>query len=126
MQKAVRDALVAFMAATAEARAEATKEAQRAGIAHAKATEPHRYRGRKPTFDRAQLELIRTCSRRTPARPPSRRWRGCRDRWSTGSRTIRRKRRRCWRTGGCGKWSCWYDVWEIVVPLVLGDGRLQP
>ena len=37
MQKAVRDALIAFMAATAQAQAEATKEAQMAGIAHAKA-----------------------------------------------------------------------------------------
>jgi DNA invertase Pin-like site-specific DNA recombinase len=37
MQCAVRDALIAFMAATAQAQAEATKEAQRAGIAHAKA-----------------------------------------------------------------------------------------
>jgi DNA invertase Pin-like site-specific DNA recombinase len=44
MQKAVRDALVSFMAATAEAQAEATREAQKAGIAHAKATEPHGYR----------------------------------------------------------------------------------
>src|ERR1700758_104139 len=35
MQKAVRDALIAFMAATAEAQAEATREAQKAGIAHA-------------------------------------------------------------------------------------------
>src|SRR6201990_788111 len=37
MQCAIRDALIAFMAATAQAQAEATKEAQRAGIAHAKA-----------------------------------------------------------------------------------------
>ncbi len=59
MQKAVRDALIAFMAATAEAQAEATREAQKAGIAHAKATEPHSYRGRKPSFDRAQLDIIR-------------------------------------------------------------------
>ena len=36
MQQAVRDALIAFMAATAQAQAEATKEAQRAGIEHAK------------------------------------------------------------------------------------------
>jgi putative DNA-invertase from lambdoid prophage Rac len=36
MQKAVRDALIAFMAAMSEAQAEATKEAQRAGIAHAR------------------------------------------------------------------------------------------
>ena len=59
MQKAVRDALIAFMAATAEAQAEATKEAQRAGIAHAMANEPQSYRGRKPSFDRAQLDIIR-------------------------------------------------------------------
>lgn len=59
MQKAVRDALIAFMAATAEAQAEATREAQKAGIAHARATEAHRYRGRKPSFDRAQLDVIR-------------------------------------------------------------------
>src|ERR1700722_8921858 len=37
MQQAVRDALVGFMAALAQAQAEATKEAQRAGIAYAKA-----------------------------------------------------------------------------------------
>ena len=36
MRQAVRDALIAFMAATAQAQAEATKEAQRAGIDHAK------------------------------------------------------------------------------------------
>ncbi len=59
MQKAVRDALIAFMAATAEAQAEATKEAQKAGIAYAKAIEPRSYRGRKPSFDREQLGLIR-------------------------------------------------------------------
>src|SRR6516162_6331937 len=35
MQQAVRDALIAFMAATAQAQAEATKEAQRAGIEYA-------------------------------------------------------------------------------------------
>jgi putative DNA-invertase from lambdoid prophage Rac len=32
IQKAVRDALIAFMAATAQAQAETTKEAQKAGI----------------------------------------------------------------------------------------------
>jgi putative DNA-invertase from lambdoid prophage Rac len=36
MQKAVRDALIAFMAATAQAQAEATRAAQRVGIEHAK------------------------------------------------------------------------------------------
>jgi putative DNA-invertase from lambdoid prophage Rac len=39
--------MVAFMATTAEAQAEATSEAQRAGIVHAKAAETHDYRGRK-------------------------------------------------------------------------------
>ncbi len=36
MQQAVRDALIGFMAALSQAQAEATKEAQRAGIEHAK------------------------------------------------------------------------------------------
>ena len=58
IQQAVRDSLIAFMAATAQAQAEATKEAQRAGIAHAKAAEDGRYKGRKPTFDRKQYELV--------------------------------------------------------------------
>lgn len=59
MQQAVRDALIAFMAATAQAQAEATKEAQRAGIAHHRAADPNKYRGRKPSFDRAQLDMMR-------------------------------------------------------------------
>src|SRR4051795_10516861 len=50
MQMAVRDALIAFMAATAQAQAEATKDAQKAGIAHAKNAAPTAYRGRKPSF----------------------------------------------------------------------------
>jgi DNA invertase Pin-like site-specific DNA recombinase len=40
----------------AEAQAEATKEAQRAGIEHHKATSPEKFKGRKPTFDRAQFD----------------------------------------------------------------------
>jgi putative DNA-invertase from lambdoid prophage Rac len=57
MQRAVRDALIAFMAATAQAQAEATKEAQRAGIAQAKANgEAHTYKGRKPSYSRKQFE----------------------------------------------------------------------
>ena len=52
IQQAVRDALIGFMAATAQAQAEATKEAQKAGIQHAKAS-PRKYRGRKPTYDRS-------------------------------------------------------------------------
>ena len=58
MQQAVRDALIAFMSATAQAQAEATKEAQRAGIAYAKAREDA-YRGRKPSYNRAQLDAVR-------------------------------------------------------------------
>lgn len=60
VQMAVRDALIGFMAATAQAQAEATKEAQRAGIAHAKAQDGDSYRGRKPSFARAQLEAVRS------------------------------------------------------------------
>lgn len=57
MQAAVRDALIAFMAATAQAQAEATKEAQKAGIAAAK-DDDAKYRGRKPSFTRAQLTTV--------------------------------------------------------------------
>lgn len=62
VQKAVRDALIAFMAATAQAQAEATKEAQKAGIKAAREADQRRqdgatkYRGRKPTFDAEQLQ----------------------------------------------------------------------
>lgn len=59
MQQAVRDALIGFMAASAQAQAEATKAAQAAGIEHAKATEGNAYRGRKPSFTRAQMEAVR-------------------------------------------------------------------
>lgn len=55
MSEAVRDALIGFMAAMAQAQAEATREAQRAGIEHAKADQA-KYRGRKPSFTRDQLE----------------------------------------------------------------------
>jgi DNA invertase Pin-like site-specific DNA recombinase len=46
---AVRDALIGFMAAMAQAQAEATKAAQRAGIDHARAA-ADRHRGRKPSY----------------------------------------------------------------------------
>lgn len=60
VQMAVRDALIAFMAATAQAQAEATREAQKAGIAHARATEgATKYRGRKPGFVREQFDRVR-------------------------------------------------------------------
>jgi putative DNA-invertase from lambdoid prophage Rac len=57
MQKAVRDALIAFMAASAEAQAEATKQAQRAGIDHARANGDG-YLGRKPSYTREQLRAV--------------------------------------------------------------------
>lgn len=59
MQQAVRDALIGFMAATAQAQAEATKEAQKAGIAHSKALDPSKYRGRKPSYTQEQLATLR-------------------------------------------------------------------
>jgi putative DNA-invertase from lambdoid prophage Rac len=58
MQQAVRDALIAFMAATAQAQAEATKSAQRAGINHKRRVQPNGYLGRKPSYDRATFERI--------------------------------------------------------------------
>jgi DNA invertase Pin-like site-specific DNA recombinase len=58
MEKAVRDALVAFMAASAQAEAEATKLAQRAGIAYAQANGNRIYLGRKPSYSREQLGRI--------------------------------------------------------------------
>jgi len=57
MQQAVRDALIAFMAATAQAQAEATKEAQRAGIALAR-EKGYGYKGRKPSYTREQVEAV--------------------------------------------------------------------
>lgn len=59
MQQAVRDAMIAFMAASAQAQAEATKEAQRAGIASALTREPEKYLGKKPSFDRKKLAVVR-------------------------------------------------------------------
>ena len=59
MQQAVRDALIAFMAATAQANAEAIKEAQRSGIALAKAKASEiKYRGRKPSYTRDQFSAV--------------------------------------------------------------------
>lgn len=58
IQKAIRDALIAFLAASAQSQAEATKVAQRAGIDAAK-ERAHAYRGRKPSFDRQQLMTVK-------------------------------------------------------------------
>ncbi len=60
MKQAIRDSLIAFMAATAQAQAEVTKEAQKAGIAHAQANDDGtKYRGRKPTFTCDQFASAR-------------------------------------------------------------------
>ena len=61
MAQAVRDSLIAFMAAMAQAQAEVTKEAQRAGIAYARSRDDcgRKYRGRKPTFTWHQFALVR-------------------------------------------------------------------
>jgi len=69
MQQAVRDALIAFMAATAQAQAEATKSAQRAGIDHSRMVKPTAYLGRKPSYDRATFDRIRLAF--DGASPPS-------------------------------------------------------
>lgn len=57
VQQAVRDALIGFLAATAEAQAEAQKVAQKAGIKAAK-NDPRKYPGRKPTFDRQSVRTV--------------------------------------------------------------------
>jgi putative DNA-invertase from lambdoid prophage Rac len=57
IQQAVRDALIAFMAATAQAQAEATKEAQKMGIAAAK-ERPAKYLGRKPSYSREAYAVV--------------------------------------------------------------------
>ncbi|MBI1493175.1 recombinase family protein [Halocynthiibacter styelae] len=56
VQQAVRDALIAFLAATAQAQAEATKVAQQAGIELAK-EKGDRFRGRKPSYDRQTFDM---------------------------------------------------------------------
>ena len=58
VQRAVRDALIAFMAATAEAQAEATREAQKAGIQAARSN-PKKYRGRQPSYSRRQFNSVK-------------------------------------------------------------------
>ena len=62
MAKAVRDAQIAFLAALAQADAEAKAEARQAGITHAKARVDagEKYRGRKPAFDRNAFEQVQT------------------------------------------------------------------
>jgi DNA invertase Pin-like site-specific DNA recombinase len=58
MLQAVRDALLRFMAALSQAQAEATKDAQRAGIEHAKKGDGRKYRGRKPSYSRGDFNRV--------------------------------------------------------------------
>jgi putative DNA-invertase from lambdoid prophage Rac len=90
MQRAVRDALIAFMAATAQAQAEATKEAQRAGIAHARANGDLRaYKGRKPSFSRKQYESAQALLEKSASVGEALGSLGSLGRRSRGSRVIR-------------------------------------
>ena len=57
MTVAVRDALIGFMAAMAQAETETRKAAQRAGIEAAKQKDD-KYRGRKPTYSRKQFKQV--------------------------------------------------------------------
>jgi DNA invertase Pin-like site-specific DNA recombinase len=60
MKCAIRDSLLAFMAAMAQSQAEVTKQAQKAGIAHAREHDDgSKYRGRKPTFTSHQFAVAR-------------------------------------------------------------------
>ena len=58
MAKAVREAMLSFMSAMAEANAVAMKEAQAAGIAHAKEKNPNTFKGRKPTFTYGDVKNV--------------------------------------------------------------------
>lgn len=69
IQQAVRDAMIVFMAATAQAQAEAMREAQSAGIEAAKSEA--RSRGKKPIYDRAKLALVTDMLGRGAGRPGS-------------------------------------------------------
>lgn len=57
IQMAVRDSIIAFMAATAQAQVEATKAAQRFGIEAAR-QDRKRYLGRKPSFTPMQFTAV--------------------------------------------------------------------
>jgi putative DNA-invertase from lambdoid prophage Rac len=61
IQMAIRDTMVAFLAATAQAQAEATKIAQRAGI-DAVLNDPRKYPGRRPSYDRPTVDTVKALS----------------------------------------------------------------
>ncbi|MFC0279827.1 recombinase family protein [Falsigemmobacter intermedius] len=58
IEAAMRDATLAVLAALAEAEVTAKAEAQKAGIAHARAYRPTAYLGRKPTFTKSQVDRV--------------------------------------------------------------------
>jgi len=58
MRMAIRDAMLGFMAASAQATIEANKEAMKAGIAFTRANNPQAYKGRKVTYSADQLEIV--------------------------------------------------------------------
>jgi putative DNA-invertase from lambdoid prophage Rac len=103
MQQAVRDALIAFMAATAEAQAEATKSAQRAGIDHKRRIEPAAYLGRKPSYTRHQLDRVLSAlsSAGAPSLSTTARIEGPTKQMSIGSRRNHKPQRLRWLRGAC-------------------------
>lgn len=60
--RAARDAILAFMAALAEADNKAKSEARQAGIDHVRASPEakRKYRGKRPLFDRATVDAVLT------------------------------------------------------------------
>ena len=87
--------MIAFMAATAQAQAEATKAAQKAGIAHAKQQTEIKYKGRKPSYTRAQLDIVRTMLDQQQGISVIAKGADSVGRRSTGSRRNRRLRKQC-------------------------------
>jgi hypothetical protein len=96
MQQAVRDALIAFIAVTAQAQAEATKPAQGAGIDHKRRAQPNTYLGRKPSYDRQRSRVsgLRSTAPTRRAYPPSRRPRALASRRPFASSRTRCRRGR--------------------------------
>jgi putative DNA-invertase from lambdoid prophage Rac len=56
--KGGRDAMIAFMSSFAQAQADATKDAQKSGIAYAKEHKQGSYLGRKPTYTESQIAEV--------------------------------------------------------------------
>ena len=103
MQRAVRDALIAFMAATAQAQAEATKEAQRAGIAHAKANTDAHTRVASRATAASSSRTRGPCWGGLPALAKWREPQDSRGRPFTGSRITPQRRKLHWLLGECDR-----------------------